>query len=169
MPGLYFHGFLSRLRLREHKMNAHMFALAIAVFMTGQTPAMAVEKGMVQHGQEMKHEQGFIAIKGIEDDYSVIFHIMRAPLHDGYSRDEYHLMVSIEKDGKPIRKVKVQSTVRHPNGRIDDLTDMVQVGDWYLARYNLSHEQGQHRISVHFRIGSKRYHAHILYPEFVPQ
>ncbi|MDX8391153.1 MAG: hypothetical protein R8K53_01090 [Mariprofundaceae bacterium] len=117
----------------------------------------------------MQHKEGFITIKGIEDDYSVIFHIMRAPQGSAYSRQEYHLMVSIEKNGKPRRGLAVQSTVRHPNGEIDDLAEMVKLNGWHLARYNLNHEQGQHRVSVHFEVAGKKYSSHIYYPEYIGQ
>lgn len=145
-----------------------LIGLLLAVF-AGAECATAGKAGVDQHPSSMRHGQGFIAIKGIRDGYSVIFHIMRAPQGAGYSRDEYHLMVSIEKEGRTLRGLAVKSTIRHPNGDIDFPENMVQLGDWYLARYNLNHDQGQHRISVDFRVGEKQYHAHIMYPEALPQ
>ncbi|MDQ6987839.1 MAG: hypothetical protein Q9M25_08565 [Mariprofundaceae bacterium] len=152
-------------------MNKWMTAsIAIAVILIG------LASGKTQAGEPptkadkanaMQHKEGFIAIKGIEDDYSVIFHIMRAPLGASYSRDEYHLMVSVEKGGQPLRGLRMSSTVRHPDDRIDEKADMPQLGDWYMARYNLDHEQGRHLISVHFEVNGEKYSARIYYPEYI--
>ena len=82
----------------------------------------------------------------------------------GYSRDYYHLMVSIEKDGKALTNLQVHSEVKHPNGTAETI-DMMLMGDWYMARYNLSHEQGRHWITVQFDVAGKQYSSGIYYPE----
>jgi len=141
-----------------------MAAVVSLGVLTGSALALAGEADAHQPAA-MQHEQGFIAIKGIEDEYSVIFHIMQAPQGASFSHDEYHLMVSIEKDGKALRGLPVRSTVRHPNGEIDELADMPQLGDWYMARYNLNHEQGRHHIFVDFKVSGTNYSADVYYPE----
>jgi len=152
-------------------MNKWMTAsIAIAVIFIG------LAAGKTQAGEPpiradkanaMQHKEGFIAIKGIEDGYSVIFHIMRAPLGTSYSRNEYHLMVSVEKDGRALHGLHMSSTVRHPDDKVDDLSEMPQLGDWSMARYDLNHEQGKHLISVHFAVAGKKYSASIYYPEYI--
>jgi len=42
---------------------------------------------------------------------------------------------------------------------------MMHMGEWYMALYNLSHEQGRHLITVRFNIKGKKYTAHAYYPE----
>jgi len=143
-------------------------AIAVMVFGLSAGKAQAGEPPIrADKGQAMQHKEGFIAIKGIEDNYSVIFHIMRAPLGTSYSRNEYHLMVSVEKDGRALRGLRMSSTVRHPDDKVDDLAEMPQLGDWFMARYDLNHEQGRHLISVHFAVAGKKYSASIYYPEYI--
>jgi len=121
-------------------------------------------------GQKMEHEKSFfVARKGIEDDYVVIFHVMPAPEGEGYSREYYHLMVSIVRDGKPLTNLRVYSEVKHPDGSLEKKELMVQLGKWYMARYKLSHEQGRHQITVTFERSGKKYFSGIYYPEFLPR
>ncbi len=140
-----------------------ILTLAIAVILMGQTPALA-EHATDQHGRVMKHEEGFIAKKGIRDDYTVIFHIMRSPEGMRYSKDQYHLMVVVEKNHKPVTGLQMISKVRHPDGTTEQ-KPMMRMGEWYMALYNLSHEQGRHWITVQFNISGKKYSAGIYYPE----
>jgi len=144
-------------------MNANMFALVIAAIMAGQTPALA-EHTTDKHGQMMKHEQGFIVRKGIRDDYTVIFHVMRSPESMRYSKEQYHLMVVVEKDDKPVLGLHMTSKVLHPDGSSEQ-KPMMHMGEWYMAMYNLSHEQGRHWITVQFNISGKQYSAGAYYPE----
>ncbi len=144
-------------------MNAHIFALSIAAILMGQSPALA-EHVTNHHKQVMQHEDGFIAKKGIQDNYTVIFHIMRAPKGMRFSKDHYHLMVVVEKDHKPITNLKMTSKVIHPDGTSEQKT-MMHMGEWYMAMYNLSHEQGRHWITVQFKISGKKYSTGIYYPE----
>jgi len=144
-------------------MNAHIFALAIAAVLMGQPPAVA-EQATDKHGQAMKHEQGFIVKKGIRDDYTVIFHIMRSPKGMRYSKEHYHLMVVVEKDHKPVTGLQMTSKALHPDGT-SERKPMMHMGEWYMALYNLSHEQGRHLITVRFNIEGKKYTAQTYYPE----
>jgi len=144
-------------------MNANMFALTIAIILMGQPPALA-EHTTDKHGQVMKHEQGFIVKKGIQDDYTVIFHVMRSPKGMRYSKEQYHLMVVVEKDDKPVTGFKMTSKVLHPDGTSEQ-KPMMHMGEWYMALYNLSHEQGRHWITVQFNISGKKYSAGAYYPE----
>ncbi len=151
-----------------NKWIAASAAIAVMIIGLAASHAQAGEPPIrADKAHAMSHKEGFIAIKGIEDDYSVIFHIMRAPLGTSYSRNEYHVMVSVEKNGQALRGLHMSSTVRHPNDKVDDLAAMPQLGDWYMARYNLNHEQGRHLISVHFTVAGKKYSASIYYPEYI--
>jgi len=113
----------------------------------------------------MKHEQGFIAIKNIDGIHSVTFHIMRAPDGTGYSRDEYHVMVSIEKNRKPVHGLQVSSEVIHPDGSTEGYNRMVELDGWYMARFRFGHDQDKHLVSVRFSDRGKSYVSSIYYPE----
>lgn len=144
-------------------------ALSAAVFLAACAalpPKEQAEEGRAGIAKKrlMQHEEGFIAKKGLADGYEVIFHIMRAPEGIGYSRDFYHVMVNIKKDGKPLDELQVHSEVKHPDGSVDAAA-MTRLGDWYMGRYNLSHEQGRHWITVRFEVGGKPYVSGIYYPE----
>jgi len=117
-------------------------------------------------GSIMNHQKSFfVARKGIDDGYVVIFHIMPAPEGTGYSRTYYHLMVSIVKDKKPLAGLQVYSDVKHPDGSYEKRERMMRMGDWYLTRYNLSHERGRHWLTVHFKVNDRTYSSGIYYPE----
>ncbi len=140
---------------------------AIILTLAGTFPALAETPGRRQikadRGRSMNHLQGFVVRKGIRDNYTVIFHIMRSPEGMRYSEDQYHLMVVVEKDHKPVTGLQMISRVVHPNG-ITEQKPMIHVGEWYMALYNL-HEQGRHWISVQFNISGKQYAAGTYYPE----
>ncbi len=146
-------------------MNALIFALTIvAALLAGQTPALAARHAAIQHRQVMNHEQGFIVKKGIRDNYTVIFHVMRSPKGMRYSKNQYHLMVIVEKNNKAILGLHMISKVLHPDGTTEKKV-MMHMGEWYMALYNLSHDQGRHWITVQFDISGKKYSAGTYYPE----
>jgi len=107
----------------------------------------------------------FVAQKGVKDGYVFIFHVMPAPEGAAYSRSLYHLMVSVEKDGNPVTDITLYSTAKHPDGSIASKAPMMQMGNWYMALYNLSHEKGQHWLTVSFEQAGKTYSSGVYYPE----
>ncbi|MDX8407885.1 MAG: hypothetical protein R8L58_05820, partial [Mariprofundaceae bacterium] len=65
--------------------------------------------------RQMDHKADFfVTRKGIRDGYEIIFHVMPAPEGTGFSRKDYHLMVSVLQDGKPLTNLTVYSDVKHP-------------------------------------------------------
>ena len=116
----------------------------------------------------MDHKRDFyVAHKGIDDGYEIIFHIMPAPEGDGLSRVNYHLMVSVEQDGVVVTDLQLNSKVKHPDGTVQQQDAMMRMGNWYMALYNLSHEMGRHWVSVSFDHAGKHYTSGIYYPERV--
>jgi len=116
--------------------------------------------------QKMDHKNSFfVARKGVKDGYVFIFHVMPAPEGEAYSRSNYHLMVSVEKDGQPIHGLALSSRVKHPDGTVQEDASMMSMGEWYMSLYNLDHEQGRHWITVSFDQGGHRYSTGIYYPE----
>jgi len=137
-------------------------SMVLTVFMAAQT-SLAQDKQLALRAP-MEHLEGYVVRKGIEDDYTVIFHVMRAPEGMRHSKEHYHLMVLVEKDGRPVSGLEMKSIVSHPN-RTLETRPMLKMGDWYMALYDLNHEQGRHHISVHFSVAGKAYSADAYYPE----
>ncbi|RLL51536.1 hypothetical protein D8Y20_09085 [Mariprofundus sp. EBB-1] len=118
--------------------------------------------------KSMDHEHSFfVTRKGVRDGYVFIFHVMPAPEGEGFSRENYHLMVSVEKDGQAITDLTLYADVKHPDGTIQKKAPMMQMGAWYMALYNLSHEMGQHWLTVSFEHQGKSYSSGVYYPERV--
>jgi len=115
---------------------------------------------------QMDHKHSFfVAREAISDGYEFIFHVMPAPEGEGFSRSRYHLMVSIEKDGHIMTDIHPYSSVKHPDGSVQAKTPMMQMGDWYMSLYNLSHGQGRHWLTVSFERSGKTYSSGVYYPE----
>ncbi len=141
--------------------------VAMAMFMPGTGGLAHAEtvRADTDISYTMKHVEGFIARKGIEGNYTVTFHIMRAPVGMRHSKDHYHLMVTIEKNGSTLTNLQVLSRVKHPDGSVEKKA-MIRMGDWFLARYNLDHEQGRHWIVVTFTTADGKTHSSgTYYPE----
>jgi len=146
--------------------------ISVSIFFAGcsllpghHTPQQAQPSKSLSN-KNMDHKKNFfVAQKGIEDGYVFIFHIMPAPEGTGYSRSNYHVMVSIEKDNQPVSGLALSSDVKHPDGMIEKPAPMMQMGDWYMALYNLNHEKGQHWITASFKQDGKTYSSGVYYPE----
>jgi len=141
------------------------FATACSMLSGENKPS---EKKHESSNQSMDHERDFFtARKGLSDGYEFIFHVMPAPEGEGFSRVNYHLMVSIEKNGIPMDDLKVYSDVKHPDGSFQAKAPMMKMGHWYMTVYNLSHEQGRHWITVSFEASGRTYSSGVYYPERV--
>ncbi len=153
-------------------MKKHIVVLAMLGLLSACSTWTDSSSGAVgqQHSaaatQGMDHKSTFfVAQKGVADGYVFIFHVMPAPEGKGYSRINYHLMVSVEKNGKPLTDLKMYSAVKHPDGSSIAKAPMMQMGNWYMALYNLSHETGQHWLTVSFERAGKTYDSGVYYPE----
>ncbi|MDQ6993590.1 MAG: hypothetical protein Q9M31_08940 [Mariprofundus sp.] len=117
--------------------------------------------------EQMDHKTDFFAArKGLRDGYEIIFHIMPAPEGAGFSRKDYHLMVGILQDSKPLTNLTVYSDMKYPDGSFEPRLAMMRMGEWYMTHYNLSHEPGQYLITIAFDVSGKHYNSSIHYPEF---
>ncbi|MDQ6951888.1 MAG: hypothetical protein Q9M26_09520 [Mariprofundales bacterium] len=141
--------------------------MAVLLLVGGCAAALPHHPEMVAlSSQLMDHEKDFfVARKGLEDGYEVTLHVMPAPEGTGYSRTFYHLMVAVKKDGVLQRDLQLYSEVRHPDGSVEQSKRMMRMGDWYMARYDLSHEQGRHWLSIRFKRDGRSYTTGIYYPE----
>jgi hypothetical protein len=145
---------------------AMLSLLSACSTLTDSRSSSAEQKNSAVGAQAMDHKSTFfVAQKGVKDGYVFIFHVMPAPEGKGYSRTNYHLMVSVEKNGKPLTDLKMYSAVKHPDGSSIAKAPMMLMGNWYMALYNLSHEKGQHWLTVSFERAGKTYSSGVYYPE----
>jgi hypothetical protein len=154
---------------------------AIAVMGVGSAFATGNHEGMsgMQHKEGMAHNHdgmqmdkssqetgamkgAFMVRKGI-DGYTVSFHVMQPP--EGMQKGgSHHFMVKVEKDGKVLTDIVVNSKAAHPNGESESKM-MMKMGDWYMAGYDLGHK-GQHQLMVLFKTadGAKPFGG-VYYPD----
>ncbi len=95
------------------------------------------------------------------DGYSVHFHVMEA--NDGMRHGGTHnFMIKIEKDGKVLTDVKINSKVVHPNGQSQS-KGLMRMGDWYMNGYDLGHD-GNHQLMILFKtVDGKKHKGGINY------
>lgn len=97
------------------------------------------------------------------DGYKVTFHVMKAQpgKEMGGSHD---FMVKIEKGGRLVSDVQINSKAIHPDGRSESKMTM-KMGDWYMAGYDLGHA-GRHQLMILFKTPDGQKHtAGVFYPK----
>ncbi len=107
-------------------------------------------------GQMKDSMKGMFLIRKNIDGYQVSFHVMKAPKGMEKHGGTYHFMLKVEKDGKALTDILVNSKVTHPNGQPESKM-MMKMGDWYMAGYNLGHP-GVHQIMVLFKTADGKKH-----------
>jgi len=106
-------------------------------------------------GQMKDHMNGMFLVRKDIDGYQVSFHVMKAP--DGMQHGgSHHFMFKVEKNGKALTNILVNSKVSHPNGASESKM-MMRMGDWYMAAYDLGHA-GKHQIMVLFKTADGEKH-----------
>jgi len=125
---------------------------------------------MADHAQmqgDMKGMNDMFLVKKEIDGYTVSFHAMKAKAgmeHGG----SHNLMIKVEKDGKALTNLTVNSKVSHPNGESESKM-LMKMGDWYMAGYNLNHD-GKHQLMVLFKTeDGKKHFGGVPYPENIHQ
>lgn len=89
------------------------------------------------------------------DGYTVRFRI--EPATPGMRHGGTHnLMVEVEKNGRALHDLLVNSRVTHPIKKTENKM-MVRMGDWYMAGFDLGHP-GTHRITVLFKTPDEKIH-----------
>ncbi len=129
------------------------------------------------HGAEMKqndHSHGenmgddhhdssmgkmFLKEKKI-DGYNVSFHIMKAKPGKEMG-GSHNFMIKVEKDGKALTNLVMNTKVKHPNGSSETKKAMV-MGDWLMAGYDLGHE-GKHQMMILFKTADGKKHKGGVY------
>ena len=111
------------------------------------------------HGSAMG--EMFLVKKQI-DGYDVSFHVMKAKpgKEMGGSHD---FMIKVEKDGKALNNIVMNTKVKHPNGQSESKKTM-KMGDWLMAGYDLGHE-GKHQMMILFKTADgKKHKGGVYYP-----
>ncbi len=116
------------------------------------------------HGDDHGHSHGsankmFLKEKKI-DGYNVTFHIMKAKpgKEMGGSHD---FMIKVEKNGKALTNIVMNTKVVHPNGQSETKKAMV-MGDWLMAGYDLGHK-GKHQMMILFKTADGKKHKGGIY------
>lgn len=96
------------------------------------------------------------------DGYDVTFHVMKAKpgKEMGGSHD---FMIKVEKGGKVLGDIVMNTKVTHPNGQSETKPAM-KMGDWLMAGYDLGHE-GKHQLMILFKTADGEKHkGGVYYP-----
>jgi len=96
------------------------------------------------------------------DGYTVTFHIMKAK--PGKEMGGTHdFMIKVEKDGKTLNNIVMNTKVKHPAGNAESKKTM-KMGDWLMAGYDLGHK-GKHQMMILFKTADgKKHKGGIYYP-----
>ena len=117
------------------------------------------DMGHDDHGSSMN---GMFLVKKNIDGYDVSFHVMKAK--PGKEMGGTHdFMVKVEKDGKALTNIPMNTKVVHPNGKSETKKTMV-MGDWLMAGYDLGHK-GKHQMMILFKTADgKKHKGGVYYP-----
>jgi len=125
---------------------------------TGLNQEHGKMNGAMKHS--MKAMAGTFLVNKEIDGYQVSFHVMKAR-KDMQHGGTYNLMIKVEKDGRVLTDLLVNSKVSHPIEESESKM-MVRMGDWYMAGYDLSHK-GRHQIMVLFKTADGKKHFGGIY------
>ncbi len=124
------------------------------------------------HGSEKEHDShddhddhgsamGKMFLKKKEiDGYNVTFHVMKAK--PGKEMGGTHdFMIKVEKEGKVLSNIVMNTKVKHPNGSSETKKTM-KMGDWLMAGYDLGHK-GKHQLMILFKTADGKTHKGGVY------
>ncbi|HGX93907.1 MAG TPA: hypothetical protein ENK35_11395 [Candidatus Tenderia sp.] len=124
--------------------------------------------GHDHHGSEAGHADHdggmgkMFLKKKVIDGYDVTFHVMKAK--PGKAMGGSHdFMIKVEKDGKTVKNIAMNTKVKHPNGKAESKKTM-KMGDWLMAGYDLGHP-GKHQLMILFKTADgKKHKGGVYYP-----
>lgn len=127
-----------------------------------------MDSGKMDHGDMGDGGHGMSGMSGMFlekrriDGYDVSFHVMKAQQgmeHGG----SYNFMIKVEKDGKALDDVKINSKVIDPKGKAESKA-LMKMGDWYMNGYDLGAE-GKHQLMILFKTADGQMHkGGVYYP-----
>jgi hypothetical protein len=126
-----------------------------------------MQEGMMQDdhssmGHGMSGMSGMFLQKRHIDGYDVSFHVMAAQKgmeHGG----SHNFMIKVEKGGKALGDVMINSKVVHPSGKAESKA-LMKMGDWYMNGYDLGAE-GKYQLMILFKTADgKKHKGGVYYP-----
>lgn len=142
------------------------FALASPAFASGQHEGghdhdkETSSKGH-SHESDMSHGDNkmFLEKRSI-DGYDVSFHVMAAQpgKEMGGSHD---FMIKVEKSGKVVTNVAMNTKVIHPDGKSESKAAM-KMGDWMMAGYDMG-QPGKYQLMILFKTADGEKHKGGVY------
>jgi hypothetical protein len=140
-----------------------MIVLLFNVYYATAQSASEHEHGGDHSGHDMQHsQQDMFLIKKEIDGYTVNFHVMEA--QEGMRHGGTHnFMIKVEKGGKALQDVVINSKVIFPDGK-DQSKALMRMGDWYMNGYDLG-QKGQHQMMILFKTADgKKHKGGVYYP-----
>jgi len=154
--------------MKKEQMMRKLFLLMTGILAIGLVQPSLTHAHDDKHPRSTDVEHQMIPIPGVFltkkeiDGYTVSFHVMRA--REGMQHGgAYNLMVKVEKDGKALTNLLINSRVSHPV-KVSETKMLMKMGDWYMASYDMGHP-GPHQIMVLFKTeDGKEHFGEITYP-----
>ncbi len=114
------------------------------------------------HGNHQSMMDDMFLLKKKIDGYDVSFHVMKAK--PGKEMGGTHdFMIKVEKNGKVVTDIVMNTKVKHPNGKAETKKAM-KMGDWLMAGYDLGHK-GKHQLMILFKTADgKKHKGGVYYP-----
>ena len=166
--------------MKKVKQSLSIITFAALVVAAGPLQASPDEHDHDSHGSMMNHDMHgsnkghgdhkdhgsamgkmFLVEREI-DGYKVSFHVMKAKpgKEMGGSHD---FMIKVEKEGKALTNVTMNTKVVHPSGKSETKKAM-KMGDWMMAGYDLGYG-GQHQLMVLFKTADgEKHRGGVYYP-----
>lgn len=112
------------------------------------------------HGVDDDTMDGMFLKKKQIDGYTISFHVMK-PAGGPSMGGGHHFMVKVEKDGKPVPGIVMNTKVVYPDGKSESKKAMA-MGDWYMAGYDLK-DNGKHQLLILFKTPDGKKHKGGVY------
>ncbi len=121
-----------------------------------------MQSSNMDHKDHDSKRGGMFLKKKEIDGYTVTFHVMQAK--PGKEMGGTHdFMIKVEKDGKVLSNIVMNTKVKHPSGTSETKKAM-KMGDWLMVGYDLGHK-GKHQLMILFKTADgKKHKGGIYYP-----
>jgi len=144
-----------------------MYRSLVILLMVGVMSINVQAANEQEHGDHSAHDmtqsgQNMFLVKQTIDGYTVNFHVMEA--QEGMRHGGSHnFMIKVEKDGKALEDVVINSKVIFPDGK-DQSKSLMRMGEWYMNGYDLG-QKGQHQLMILFKTADGAKHkGGVYYP-----
>ncbi len=112
------------------------------------------------HGGSGHKMDGMFLEKKQIDGYLVSFHVMK-PVGGPSMGGSHHVMIKVERDGKPVDGIVMNTKVVFPDGK-DETKKAMKMGDWYMAGYDMQ-DGKKHQLMILFKTADGKKHKGGVY------